>query len=227
MKAPLRSGLLGIGALVTFVSIGRSALGADASPGTDAIARTGSPAATAVATRPAAPDATEWSVSAAAGPVIAAIQSPACCVWPLSFGLMSTAWEVELQARPGATQFIGGVRVAGTYDRNGAAPQLLGVDVFAGRTWRHRRWALEATLGLGLEAAQFLETNVLSGDSFYQTIDYHPSYEIGAYARGTVAAAVPVGDSVAVLLRLGVHITGAHDEDWFGSSTVGLRYTLP
>lgn len=228
MKAPFlcgRSRLLGVGLLVTSVLIGGLALGANGAPVTDATAV--APAATAVATTPAAPEATEWSVSAAAGPVIAALQSPACCVWPLSFGLMSTAWEVELQARPGATQFIGGVRVAGTYDRSGAAPQLLGVDAFAGRTWRHRRWALEATLGLGLEAAQVLEANVLYGDTFYSELAYHPSYAIGAYARGTLAIAVPVTDAVAVLLRLGVHITGTHDEDWFGSTTLGLRYILP
>lgn len=231
MKIPLlcaRSRLLGVVLVVTSVLTGELARGADGPPITDAIARAAAPAATAVAATPAAPGSTEWSVSAAAGPVFAAIQNPACCVWPLSFGLTSTAWEVDLQARPGATQFIGGVRLAGTYGRSGAGPQLLGVDAFAGRTWRHRRWDLEATIGLGLEAAQVLEADVLYGVSpSYSSVAYHPSYAIGAYARGTLAAAVPVTDALAVLLRLGVHVTGAHDEDWFGSSTLGIRYTLP
>ena len=56
---------------------------------------------------------------------------------------------------------------------------------------------------------------------------YHLSYQLGFYAQGTLAAAVPLSNAIEVLLGLGVHLTGTHDENWFAASTIGLRYRLP
>ncbi len=135
----------------------------------------------------------------------------------------SMAWQVDVQRRRTDERFIAGVSVEGTFNREGGGggPQLLGADVFMGTSWRHRHWTVETTIGAGLGAEQFLEANDPSNSN------YHLTYQLGLYAQGTVAVAVPLSRSLEALLRLGVHLTGAHDEDWFAASTIGLRYTLP
>jgi hypothetical protein len=168
-------------------------------------------------------DSVEWSVVGAAGPVIVGLASPSAGIWPPAIGLTSTAWQVDLQRRRPNERFVAGVTLEGTYDHagGGAGQQLLGVDAFIGNDWHHRHWSLEATIGAGVEAAQiYYEDN-------YGAFSYHVSYELGLYAQGTLAAAVPVSNDVDILLRLGVHVTAAHDEDWFAASTIGLRYRLP
>lgn len=189
-----------------------------------------STAATATESPQVSPAPIEWSVSGAAGPVIGTIQSPSAGVWPPSFGITpSTAWQIDLQRRRKEERFIAGVTLEGTYarDGSGAGQQLLGLDAFIGTGWQHRHWALEATIGAGLEAAQIFQDDTIFSNSGVTTSVYHPSYQLGLYAQGTLAAAVPVSTAIEVLLRLGVHLTGTHDEDWFAASTIGLRYRLP
>ncbi len=173
-------------------------------------------------------ESVEWSVSGAAGPVIVGLATPSAGVWPPSFGLTSTAWQVDLQRRRTDERFVAGVTLEGTYDHDakGAGQQLLGVNAFIGTGWRHPHWTLETTIGAGLEAAQMFQVNVVS--SYYAMAAFsHPSYELGLYAQGTLAAAVPLSNAIEILVRLGVHLTGSHDEDWFAASTIGLRYRLP
>jgi hypothetical protein len=133
------------------------------------------------------------------------------------------AWQVDLQRRKSDERFIAGVTVEGTFNRDGGGggPQLLGADVFMGTSWRHRLGTLEATIGAGLGAEQLLVPTDPSNSN------YQLSYQLGVYAQGTVAAAVPLARSLEALLKLGVHLTGTHDDDWFAASTIGLRYTLP
>jgi hypothetical protein len=225
MSAIQRGSLLtGFGILIASALVGTPSRAADGVPLPAAQAPSDSTMTTIVARSEAENSPVLWSLSAAAGPVFANIQSPSSSVWPLSFGLMSSmAWQVDLQRRRTDERFIAGVTVEGTFNREGGAggPQLLGADVFMGTSWRYRLCTLEATIGAGLGAEQFLETDGLT--SSY----YHLSYQLGLYAQGTVAAAVPLSRSLEALLRLGVHVTGAHDEDWFAASTIGLRYRLP
>jgi hypothetical protein len=232
MSACLRgSHLTGLGLLAVSALLGRSSRAADVPPVAAAQAPEVSATAATTNSPQAAPDSVEWSISGAAGPVIVGVQSPGGSVWPLSWGVTSsTAWQLDLQRRRKDERFIAGVSLEGTYDHAAGGPgqQLLGVDVFVGTGWRHRHWTLEATFGAGLEAAQILQQDVVTYTNYNVSgFVYHLSYQLGAYAQGTLAAAVPVSTAVDILLRLGVHLTGAHDEDWFAASTIGLRYRLP
>jgi hypothetical protein len=205
-----RSCLAAVGALATSVLLGNLARAADIAPAADA---TSPPASTTMTSAPPrSPESVEWTVSVAGGPVFVTLATPAA--WPLSFGSRSTAWQVELQRHSGDSPFLSGVTLEGTYDPSGGQ-QMLGVDAFSGMTWRHRHWSLEVTVGAGVEAAQRLDDTV------------GIPYQLGVYAQGALAAAVPVSSSLAVLVRLGVHLTPTHNQDWFAASTIGLRYTLP
>jgi hypothetical protein len=42
-----------------------------------------------------------------------------------------------------------------------------------------------------------------------------------------LAAALSVTDSIDILLQFDAHLTASHDENWFGASMIGVRYTLP
>ncbi len=161
-------------------------------------------------------------------PVIVGLASPSAGIWPPAIGLTSTAWQVDLQRRRPNERFVAGVTLEGTYDHagGGAGQQLLGVDAFIGNDWHHRHWSLEATIGAGVEAAQIYYEDNYGGASSATTL-FWGLREPGLYAQGTLAAAVPVSNDVDILLRLGVHVTAAHDEDWFAASTIGLRYRLP
>ena len=219
MGISLRSSyLVGLGLLVVSALVGRSSRAAE----TPLVVETKAPIAATV-------DSVEWSLSGAAGPVIAGIARPSSGVWPLSFGLLSTAWQLDLQRRRKNEPFVAGVSLEGTYDHEagGAGQQLLGADAFIGSDWRHRHWTLEATIGAGVEAAQISQQDVVVYSNNVSGFVYHPSYQLGFYAQGTLAAAVPLSSAVEVLIRLGVHLTGAHDEDWFAVSMIGLRYRLP
>ena len=216
--------LTGLGILAVSLSLETPSLATDGS--LPLATQDSSGAATTVTlTRPEAESGpVQWTLSAAVGPVFANILSPSSGVWPPSFGLMpSMAWQVDLQRRRGDERFVAGVTLEGTFNRDGGGggQQLLGVDVFMGTSWRYRFWSLEATIGAGLGAEQVLQPN----DS--TDFAYHLSYQLGLYAQGTVAAAVPLSRSLEALLRLGVHLTSSHDEDWFAASTIGLRYKLP
>jgi hypothetical protein len=220
---PCGSLLTGFAILAASVMVGRPAR-ADGVVLPAAQARSDSATAAIIAGPEVERPPVEWTLSAAVGPVFANILSPSSGVWPLSFGLMpSMAWQVDLQRRTSADRFIAGVTVQGTFNRDGGGggPLLLGVDAFMGASWRHRLWTLEATIGAGLGAEQVLEPND------FTNFAYHLTYQLGLDVQGTVAAAVPLSRSLEALLRLDVHLTGAHDEDWFAASMIGLRYRLP
>jgi hypothetical protein len=216
--------LAGFGIVTASVLIGMPSLAADGVLLPTGPALSGS-APTAVVARPEAEKSpVEWTLSATVGPVFANLLSPSAGVWPPSFGLMpSMAWQVDLQRRRSDEPYLVGVTVEGTFNRagGGAGQQLLGTDLFVGTSSRHRLWVLEATIGAGLGAEQVLQSD------FADSPSYHLSYQLGLYAQGTVAAAVPLSRSLEALLRLGVHLTATHDDDWFAASTIGLRYRLP
>ena len=215
--------LTGFGILATSILVGTPSGAADGVPPPTAQAPSDSATTVMVALPEAEIRPVQWLLSAAAGPVFANLLSPSAGVWPPSFGLKpSMAWQVDLQRRKSDERFIAGVTVEGTFNRDGGGggPQLLGANVFMGTSWRHRHWTLETTVGAGLGAEQFVPTDPSNSN-------YQLSYQLGVYAQGTMAVAVPLSRSLEALLRLGVHLTGSHDDDWFAASTIGLRYTLP
>jgi hypothetical protein len=224
MSVPQRGSLLtGIGILAATVLVATPSLATDGIPPT--AQAPANPAMTVIAARPEAERApVDWLLSAAVGPVFAKLLSPSASVWPPAFGLMpGMAWHVDLQRRKSDEQFVAGVTVEGTFNRNGggAGQQLLGADVFMGTSWRHRLWTLAATIGGGPGAEQVVESNGPTSSAI------HLSYQLGLYVQGAVTAAVPLSRSLEALARLGVHLTTSHDEDWFAASTIGLRYRLP
>jgi hypothetical protein len=170
----------------------------------------------------------QWSISGSIGPIIAGDEG-APGTWWESVGIQpSTAWQFTVQRRREHRRLIIGGTLEGTYNHNGNGngPQLLGSDVFVGADWRYRYCNLEATIGVGPEAAKGVQ---------YQSIAYPNStsrefgvwvYHFSFYAQGTIAAALPLSSSVEGLLQLGVHLSGSY-ENWFAASTIGVRYTLP
>ncbi len=198
--------LTALGALFSSALLGNAARATDDSgtaPGTAVVA----------VAAPAPSDAVEWTLSAAAGPVIVVLAQPAASPWPPAFGAGAVAWQAEVQRRSRDQPFLVGAAVEGTHDDQTGGQQLLGARAFAGTIWRHRHWSLETTFGLGIEAAQVFQANL--------------TYQLGVYAQGTLAAAVPISGSLEALLGLGVHLTPTHDEDWFAAGTIGVRYRLP
>ena len=221
-----------MGALLVCNSFERSSRAGDAP--LDADAKVAPVASTTAVTASSPTDAVEWFVSGAVGPVFAGLAAPSAGIWPPAAGLTSTAWQVELRRRRPNERFVAGVTIEGTYDRGGgggAGPQLLGLDAFIGKDWQHRHWSLEATIGAGLEAAgagvEAAQESQTYGSTTTFTYTYRLAYQLGLYTQGTLAAAVPVSNAVDILVRLGVHLSAAHDEDWFAASTIGLRYRLP
>ena len=208
---PLRQTTV-LGALVALAALGNPARADDGPPVADARSP-GAPSAVAMtAAQPPSRDTVEWTLSAAAGPVVAALEHPWQGAWPPSFGAKSAAWQVELERLSPDKPLLLGAALEGTHDQTGGQ-QLLGAHVFAGTVSRHQHGSLEATVGVGLEAAQTVQADL--------------TYHLGLYAQGALVAAVPVSPSLEVFLRLGVHLTATHDEDWFAASTIGVRYRLP
>jgi hypothetical protein len=189
-----------LGALTTLALFENSAVAADAPP------------VAAVTPATPGPGTPEWTLSAAAGPVIIALQNPSGGPWQPTFDARSVSWQMELQRRFADRPFLLGGALEGTYDQTGGQ-QLLGAHVFVGTAWRQRLWSLEATIGVGLEAAQTLQADL--------------TYHLGIYGQGALVAAVPISGALEALLGLGVHLTATHDEDWFAASTIGVRYRLP
>jgi hypothetical protein len=170
-----------------------------------------------------------WSVSGSVGPVIAAFERDPSSAGPFSVRIHdSTAWQLEVQRRRINEHLVIGGTFEGTRSNRaeGDSPQLLGVNVFMGAAWHYRHCNLEATIGAGPEAASILQFDILPTGGQTEPSPYY-SYRFELYAKGTVAAAVPLGDSIEGLLELGFHVSGTHEESWFGASTIGLRYVLP
>jgi hypothetical protein len=170
-----------------------------------------------------------WSVSASVGPVIAAFDRGAFVVGPFTVRIHdSTAWQVEVQRRRTNGHLIIGGTFEGTHSNRADedSPQLLGVNVFVGADWHSRLCNLEATIGAGPEGASILQYESVPVGNETEALPYY-SYRFALYAKGAIAAAVPLGDSIEGLVELGFHVSSTREESWFGASTIGVRYILP
>ncbi len=170
-----------------------------------------------------------WSVSGSIGPVMAAFDRGFFYVGQFSVRVHdSTAWQVEVQRRRTNEHLIIGGTFEGTHSNRGDedSPQLLGVNLFVGAAWQFRFCNLEATIGAGPEAASILQYESVPIGNQTESLPYY-SYRFALYAKGAIAAAVPLGDSLEGLVELGFHVSSTREESWFGASTIGLRYVLP
>ena len=170
-----------------------------------------------------------WSVSGSVGPVIVALDQPFLVMGPFTVRIHdSTAWQLEVQRRRMNEHLVIGGTLEGTHSNraNTDSAQLVGVNVFVGAAWHFRLCSLEATIGAGPEAAsvaQFVTVPV-----GYQTeLVSYDAYRFALYAKGSIAAAIPVTDSIEALLQLSFHVTSTQEQSWFGASTIGVRYLLP
>jgi hypothetical protein len=174
-----------------------------------------------------------WSISGSIGPVVADVEPTLSATWSSIEFQPSTAWQITVHRRREHERLVIGGRLEGTYNHegNGQGPQLIGVDLFVGASWRHKYCNLEATIGAGPEAASVItrlnfQTYQTPGGGFTSSITPNYIYALDLYSQGTAIAAIPLGGSVEGLLGLGAHLNVFQERNWFATATVGLRYKL-
>ena len=151
-------------------------------------------------------------------------------VAPVGVGDMAfgggTTWMLELQRLTTSGHIIGVALDARLrfLDRFGAA-------AFIGSRWARRRWALETTIGAGIEDATTPggQTTTITGSSMNginSTTETRTAVTLALYLRGGLAGFVDVSDSLAIMARVGAHLSplGGHtDANWL----LGVRMKLP
>lgn len=188
------------------------------------------PAAVVSAPAPVAATGSAWSVAAVVGPTFSpfGIGNGFNVEWRHPGLVMGAAWQLSIQHRPASGGTILGADVEGTsgdYD-----PQLLGVAGLVGREWRFRRWRVEGILGGGLEAARVISATFMASSTsagFVAVTTATESSKPGLFARGALAAALPLSDSTELVAQLGAHASSVSFGGWYGTASLGLRYTLP
>ena len=204
----------------------------------------GSPAATtttaAVPTAPVTPTAAEtvatteriaaldnatgpylWSITFAGGPTAAVAKG-----WTTP--IYGTGWSLDVQRRSSKSGFLLGAGLSGT--TGDFAPQLIGLSAFVGSTRRLGLWRFEASVGAGLELGGESVTTVTSTHSssagFQSIATQQDQIRPGLLADAGVAMAHPLWQSVDAVVRLGAHLSTISIDDWFLTTTLGLRYNL-
>jgi hypothetical protein len=147
---------------------------------------------------------------------------------PLSVGT-GTAWRLEIQRHSGRDGFFTGAALEGT--AGDFAPQLVGATAFVGSSYQLGRWGFELMAGAGLELAEFYTSigtlTVSSATQPVVTATVGDVLRPALFADGSIGFAHPIWDSLDFVLRLGAHVSTVSYENWFLSSTIGLRYILP
>jgi hypothetical protein len=149
---------------------------------------------------------------------------PSVGVGEMAFGGGST-WMLEAQRLTNSGRLMG---VA--LDARSRSRDRFGGAAFIGSRWARGQSALETTIGAGIEAATttVLNTTITdsstSGISSVTEVQYamRPAF----YLRGGIAGFVDVSDSLAIMARVGAHLSmlGDHtDANWL----IGMRMKLP
>jgi hypothetical protein len=169
----------------------------------------------------------QWSVTFAGGPTAAvgkAWRTPT-----YGTGFFGTGWFLDVQRRSAKGGLLLGGGLSGT--SGDFAPQLIGLSAFVGSTKRLGLWQFEASAGAGLDLGEKLMTTTVSTHSSaygFQTMSTEQEQiELGLLAEAGVAVVHPLSQSVDAVLRLGAHLSTIALEDWFVTTTLGLRYNLP
>jgi hypothetical protein len=192
-------------------------------------ARSQEPAAT-VATEPAAgapPGGSLWSVTAAFGPTAdkGALERNGSGSGGAIF-TGNTAFQIEVERAAPPSGLVLGVALDAGTDSNG-----FGVAGFIGSIWRHRRFFLETTGGLGLELARIPQTVVTNSSTGGVSSMTTTGSQALPFLRGEAEVGLPITSYVALIARFGVHIAflpgGWSDDDDAVSGTLGVRVGLP
>jgi hypothetical protein len=119
----------------------------------------------------------------------------------------------------------------------GAQGTGLGLAGFLGSSWRHGRWFLEATAGVGLALwgtvpHTTVTNSSLTGESSVTTVSPSAASEPEPFACGVGELGYSITTEVDLLARVGGHLATLTDTggDWymdFISAGVGLRVRLP
>jgi hypothetical protein len=139
-------------------------------------------------------------------------------------------YQIEIERQSPSSRLIFGAALD-----VGAEFSGLGLVGFLGSTWRHGRWFLEATAGVGLavlvpEPHTTVTNSSLTGTSSSTTIS--TGSEPAPFARGVGELGYSITPDVDVLARVGGHLatltnTGGSWYMDFISAGVGLRVRLP
>jgi hypothetical protein len=164
----------------------------------------------------------QWSITFADGP------TDAIAKYHRSNGsIFGTAWYLDVQRRSAKNGFLLGAALSGT---NGDfAPEAIGLLVFLGSACRRGRWSFETTVGAGVElgeesVAVFSVYPTANGQSVAMQLD--PVLRPALFADAGVAVEHPLWQSVDAVVRLGAHLSTISTDDWFLTTSLGLRYNL-
>ena len=170
-------------------------------------------------------DAT-WAITVGGGPTVQSYFGGGN--WPaFVWGDGMYHVDVQHQARPESV-LLGLTLEAGPSQ---AAPHYLGAAAFIGSGWHGRRFFLEGTVGLGVEALGgrvkrvTLTENSSTGSVSETTTSFEPVP--GLYARAQATAGVRFSQDFDVVAQMAVHLSSTGQLGSFLSSTVGLRMRLP
>jgi hypothetical protein len=163
-----------------------------------------------------------WSITFADGPTAAIAKDPG------GRRIDGTAWHLDVQRRSEKKGLLLGAALSGT--NGNFAPEAVGMLVFVGSASRRGRWSFEATVGAGLELGTEAVTSVTathsSANGFETTATQADAIRPGLLADAGVAVAHPLWQSLDAIVRLGAHLSTISLDDWFLTTTLGLRYNL-
>jgi hypothetical protein len=174
--------------------------------------------------------ASGWLVTMAGGPTTLPRGAMFGNPWS-NFGASSlyeggTSWSLEAQRRTATTATLGMALDVGRWrdaDRMGAAG-------FMGSRRARGRWAFETNVGLGIEAgtAYVTDAEVISSSAagISSTTRTHSEMRGALYLRGGLSGLVDISDSMALMARVGVHLSTLGSGD-VANWLVGVRVKLP
>lgn len=199
-------------------------------PAPSAAANSAEPAAI-VSARPAKVATSQgphWAITAASGATGAAFSQDGSATAIREVGHQL---ELQHQSSPDALIFGAALDVGTRSPLSGA--DLVGIAGFVGTGWRHRRWFVETTAGLGLEVARLPNSSLHvptippNGGPISETTVNGPFQSL-LYLRGVATAGLSITTSLDLVGRVGVHLAsaGGFAADLL-SASAGLRFTLP
>jgi hypothetical protein len=168
----------------------------------------------------------QWAITALAGPTALVVVDQTGTVDRYSAGYEVT---VQRQATPDSLIFGAAIH-AGPHDWE---DHVLGLAVFAGSAWRHGRWFLEATGGLGLEAdrlptsSRTVTENSSGPTGITETLSVTDTLQPVIFFRAAADAGVSVSRLVDLVAQLGAHLGSGGQRSDYLSAGAGLRFKIP
>ena len=168
-----------------------------------------------------------WSLSAFAGPSMHLI-SPVPGTNHLAWSLWrQEGLEYELEAQRPLWDWTAGVAL----DMGASDLPVVALAAFIGDGWQRGRLRLDTTAGLGLELTDRRVSNctVVNSSVTGQSTSCSASPEMRPrlYGRGNLTLLWSVRRTIAVSLRVALHLATDDLYFWYGSALLGVRMNLP